>query len=57
MLFAGAGIPAVAIASTQMHLLMEAVMHTPKDNLSIVDFQRLEEAVLFLTELTHSLKQ
>ncbi|MGL9816503.1 M28 family peptidase [Enterococcus sp. DIV0098] len=57
MLFAGVGIPAVAIASTQMHLLMEAVMHTLKDNLSIVDFQRLEEAVLFLTELTHSLKQ
>lgn len=52
MLFAGAGIPAVAIASTQMYLLMEAVMHTPKDNLSIVDFQRLEETVIFLSELT-----
>lgn len=56
MLFAGAGIPAVAIASTQMYLLMEAVMHTPKDNLSIVDFQRLEEAVVFLKELSASLK-
>ena len=57
MLFAGAGIPAVAIASTQMYLLMEAVMHTPKDNLSIVDFQRLEEAVIFLKELSTSLNK
>lgn len=56
MLFAGAGIPAVAVASTQMYLLMETVMHTPKDNLSIVDFQRLEETVIFLSELTR-LKQ
>lgn len=57
MLFAGAGIPAVAIASTQMYLLMEAVMHTPKDNLSIVDFQRLEEAVQFLAELTQTVNR
>ncbi|MFQ7234842.1 MAG: Zn-dependent exopeptidase M28, partial [Enterococcus hulanensis] len=52
MLFAGAGIPAAAITSTQIYLLMEAVMHTPKDNLSIVDFQRLEETVQYLVELT-----
>lgn len=52
MLFAGAGIPAAAITSTQIYLLMEAVMHTPKDNLSIVDFQRLEETVIFLNNLT-----
>ena len=52
MLFAGVGIPAVAITSTQIYLLMEAVMHTPKDNLSIVDFQRLEETVIFLNNLT-----
>lgn len=56
MLFANAGIPAVAIASTQMYLLMEAIMHTPKDNLSIVDFRRLEEAVTFLAKLSVSLK-
>lgn len=55
MLFAGAGIPAAAITSTQIYLLMEAVMHTPKDNLSIVDFQRLEETVQYLVELTKSL--
>lgn len=54
MLFAGAGIPAAAITSTQIYLLMEAVMHTPKDNLSIVDFQRLEETVQYLVELTKS---
>lgn len=55
MLFAGAGIPAAAITSTQIYLLMEAVMHTPKDNLSIVDFQRLEETVQYLVELTKCL--
>lgn len=54
MLFAGAGIPAAAITSTQIYLLMEAVMHTPKDNLSIIDFQRLEETVQYLVELTKS---
>lgn len=56
MLFAGAGIPATAITSTQIYLLMEAVMHTPKDNLSIVDFQRLEETVQYLVELTKSFR-
>lgn len=55
MLFAGAGIPEAAITSTQIYLLMEAVMHTPKDNLSIVDFQRLEETVQYLVELTKCL--
>lgn len=29
-------------------------MHTPKDNLSIVDFQRLEETVIFLEQSDHS---
>ena len=56
MLFAGAGIPALAVASTNMHLLMDAVMHTPKDNLTIVDFQRLEEVVHYLTKLSHTVK-
>ncbi|MBO0452920.1 M28 family metallopeptidase [Candidatus Enterococcus murrayae] len=54
MLFAGAGIPAVAVTSTQIALLMEAVMHTPKDNLTIIDYQRLAEAVLFLAELSQA---
>lgn len=56
MLFAGAGIPALAVASTNMYLLMDAVMHTPKDNLTIVDFQRLEEVVHYLTKLSHTVK-
>ena len=56
MLFAGAGIPALAVASTNMYLLMDAVMHTPKDNLTIVDFQRLEEVVHYLTKLSHAVK-
>lgn len=48
MIFAGAGIPALAITATNIFSLMEAVMHTPKDNLSIVDYERLEQTVDFL---------
>ena len=48
MIYAGAGIPAVAIASTKIFTLMETVMHTPADNLKIVDCERLEQTVEFL---------
>lgn len=48
MIFAGSGIPAVAITATHIFSLMEAVMHTPKDNLSIVDMDKLETTVEFL---------
>ena len=48
MLFAGAGIPALAITATRIFSLMEAFMHTPKDNLSAIDFDRLEQTVAFL---------
>lgn len=48
MIFAGSGVPAVAITATHIFSLMEAVMHTPKDNLSIVDMDKLETTVEFL---------
>lgn len=48
MIFAGSGIPAVAVTATHIFNLMEAVMHTPKDNLAIVDMDQLESTVKFL---------
>lgn len=48
MLFASSGVPAVAITASNIFTLMESVMHTPTDNLSIVDVNRIEEAVRFL---------
>ena len=48
MIFAGSGIPAIAVTATNIFSLMEAVMHTPKDNLSIVDMDKLEATVEFL---------
>ncbi|GCF94957.1 aminopeptidase [Enterococcus florum] len=50
MLFAGAGIPAIALTSSKITTLMEMVMHTPKDNLSIVDYERIAETVCFLDQ-------
>lgn len=55
MLFAGAGIPAVALTATNIYSLMESVMHTPNDNLSIVDFERIVETVEFLEKVVHTI--
>ena len=57
MLFASAGIPAVAIASTQMYSLVDTVMHTPKDTVALVDLRRLEEIVHYLHALTQQLSR
>lgn len=55
MLFAGAGIPAVALTSSEIYSLMESVMHTPNDNLSIVDFERIAETVDFMEKVVHAM--
>lgn len=55
MLFAGAGIPAVALTATNIYSLMESVMHTPNDNLSIVDVERIVETVEFLEKVVHTI--
>ena len=48
MLFASSGVPAVAVTASDIFTLMESVMHTPADNLSIVDIDKIEETVRFL---------
>ena len=48
MLFASSSVPAVAITASNIFTLMESVMHTPGDNLSILDIDKIVEAVLFL---------
>ncbi|GCF93852.1 hypothetical protein NRIC_17430 [Enterococcus florum] len=48
MLFASSGVPAVAVTASNIFTLMESVMHTPADNLLIVDVNRIEEAISFL---------
>lgn len=48
MLFASAGVPAVAVTASNIFMLMESVMHTPQDNRSIVDMDKIAETVSFL---------
>ncbi|MGC6768213.1 M28 family metallopeptidase [Enterococcus sp. LJL51] len=50
MLFAGCGIPTVAVTASNIFMLMESVMHTPADNLTIVDSDKIEAAVSFLLD-------
>lgn len=48
MMFALSGVPAIAITSSGIFTLLEAVLHTPEDTLAQVDIAKLEQAVGFL---------
>ncbi|MFV0394593.1 MAG: M28 family metallopeptidase [Coprobacillaceae bacterium] len=48
MLYASVGIPAIAMTASKIFMLMESVMHTPEDNLSIVDMEKIIDTILFL---------
>ena len=45
---AGKKIPHSRVEAGEMLYFMESVMHTPADNLSIVDIDKIEETVRFL---------
>jgi hypothetical protein len=48
MLFASVGIPTIALTAPHIFTLLEEVLHTPKDDLNMMDIERLEEVVQFL---------
>ncbi len=48
MLFASCGIPTIAITASNIFGLMGSVLHSPDDNLGMIDFERLADIVRFL---------
>lgn len=51
MLFAMARIPVLALTSKNIFRLIDKVVHTEKDNLELVDYSGVLEAVYFLKDL------
>ena len=48
MLFASYGIPTVAITASNIFGLMGSVLHSPEDNMDMIDLERLSNTVRFL---------
>ncbi len=48
MLFASCGIPTIAITASNIFGLMGSVLHSPEDNLDMIDFELLGNTVRFL---------
>lgn len=53
------GCPAIAVSSNWFieHIADQDITHTPKDNLSIVNYERIPECALAISEFIHSLDQ
>ena len=51
MIFAGYGIPTIAVTAGEIFDLLETVIHSPKDDMVNIDFEVLGETVKFLADI------
>lgn len=50
-IFASFGIPAIALISTELLKAFDVITHTPNDNLSIIDYSKIEDTAKFILDI------